>query len=87
MARAVGVMPCRCASCAYAATASLTFGFGPYRDSASAYRPLYLFRRAVGGPPSAAWYLLCGSDRVLGLNAPQHNQCAPTANKTAARGR
>ena len=55
-ARAVGLMPHSLARLTYACTAAVTLGRGPYLDSASAYLPLYLFKRASFGPPSAARY-------------------------------
>jgi hypothetical protein len=49
---------CR-AMVAYVATACNTLGLGPYRDSASAYLPRYLLRRASAGPPPGERYLPC----------------------------
>lgn len=58
-AKAKGEMPLSLASRTYASTAGCTLGFGPYRDSASAYLPLYLFRRASLGPPPSSRYFPC----------------------------
>lgn len=58
-AKAVGLMPHSWARLTYACTAAVTLGRGPYLDSASAYLPLYLFKRASFGPPSAERYFPC----------------------------
>lgn len=65
-ASSYGGSPASLARSQYCCTASYKFGFGPYLLSASAYLPLYIFKRASSGVFSESQYLPYMKQKVFG---------------------